>query len=167
MQVFSCTCYPNTTATTPHKLAPRSTRCVLLGYSSSHKGYCCLDLSTNPLIVSPHVVFDEESFPLAASPQQPVPVSTTPPPPLQQPPMGGQGVVVPVTPLENPHQMITRGKTGFRVVPDRLIMIATTSSLTPSPIPTSAHAALTDPNWLAAMEEYGALMSNGTWELVP
>jgi hypothetical protein len=62
--------------------------------------------------------------------------------------------------------MITRGKTRFRVVPNCLVMIATTSSLTPSPIPTSAHAALTDPNWLAAMEEYRALMSNGTQELV-
>jgi hypothetical protein len=38
----------------------------------------------------------------------------------------------------------------------------------PSPIPSSVRAALTDPNWCAAMEdEYGALMSNGTWDLVP
>jgi hypothetical protein len=38
---------------------------------------------------------------------------------------------------------------------------------TPSPIPSSVRAALADPNWRAAMEdEYGALMSNGTWELV-
>jgi surface antigen len=41
------------------------------------------------------------------------------------------------------------------------------SSLTPSPIPTSVRAALANPNWCATMEgEYGALMSNGTWELV-
>jgi hypothetical protein len=66
--VFGCTCYPNTSSTTPHKLSPRSTRCVFLGYSSDHKGYRCLDLSTNCLIVSRRVVFDEASFPLAASP---------------------------------------------------------------------------------------------------
>jgi hypothetical protein len=65
--VFGCTCYPNTTATAPHKLSPRSTRCVFLGYSTDHKGYHCLDLSTNRLIVSRHVVFDEDSFPLVAS----------------------------------------------------------------------------------------------------
>jgi hypothetical protein len=64
--------------------------------------------------------------------------------------------------------MITQGKTGFRVVPDRLVLTAVTSSPTPSPIPSSARAALTDPHWRAAMEEeYGALISNGTWELVP
>jgi hypothetical protein len=68
LRVFGCTCYPNTTATAPHKLSPRSTRCVFLGYSADHKGYRCLDFSTNHLIVSRHVVFDEDSFPLAALP---------------------------------------------------------------------------------------------------
>jgi hypothetical protein len=68
LRVFGCACYPNIAATAPHKLAPRSTRCVFPGYSTDHKGYRCLDLSTNPLIVSRHVIFDENSFPLAASP---------------------------------------------------------------------------------------------------
>jgi hypothetical protein len=66
--IFGCTCYPNMTATAPHKLSPRSTQCVFLGYSADHKGYRCLDLSTNRLIVSRHVVFDEDSFSLTASP---------------------------------------------------------------------------------------------------
>jgi hypothetical protein len=68
LRVFGCTCYPNTTATAPHKLSPRSTWCVFLGYSTDHKGYHCLDLSTNRLIISQHVVFDEDSFSLATSP---------------------------------------------------------------------------------------------------
>jgi hypothetical protein len=68
MRIFGCTCYPNMTATVPHKLFLRSTQCVFLGYSADHKGYRCLDLSTNRLIISRHVVFDEDSFPLAASP---------------------------------------------------------------------------------------------------
>jgi hypothetical protein len=50
--VFSCTCYPNTTITAPHKLFPHSTQCVFLGNSTDHKGYHCLYLSTNHLIVS-------------------------------------------------------------------------------------------------------------------
>jgi hypothetical protein len=64
--------------------------------------------------------------------------------------------------------MITWGKTRFRVVPDRLVLTATTSSPTPSLIPSSAHAALADLHWCAAIEEeYRALINNGTWELVP
>jgi hypothetical protein len=92
---------------------------------------------------------------------------TTPPPPLLRPSVGGPGVVVPVTPPDNPHRMITRGKTGFRVVPARLVLTVVTSSPTSSPIPSSARVALADPHWRAAMEEeYGTLISNGTWELV-
>jgi hypothetical protein len=54
------------------------------------------------------------------------------------------------------------------VVPGHLILTVATSSPTPSPIPSSARAALTDPYWRAAMEEeYEAMISNGTWELVP
>jgi hypothetical protein len=68
LHVFGYACYPNTDATAPHKLTPWSTRCVFLGYFSDHKGYHCLGLSTNGLIVSRHVVSDEDSFPLAASP---------------------------------------------------------------------------------------------------
>jgi hypothetical protein len=213
LRVFGRACYPNTAAAAPNKLAPRSTRCVFLDYSSDHKGYHCLDLSTNRLIVSRHVVFNEDSFPLAASinltnldflsesgsmvstigtrlttagtvapcqpapevppgfeplvaplhatavppgfllratptaaphaasassaaptavldglpprewpaspiayvrrPRQPAPMGTTPPPPLRPPPAVGQGVVVHVTPPENPHRMVTRAKDGF------------------------------------------------------
>jgi hypothetical protein len=77
-------------------------------------------------------------------------------------------VVVPITPPENPHRLVTRAKDGFRVLPDRLILAATATSPTPSLIPSSVRAALADPNWRAAMEdEYRALMSNGTWDLVP
>jgi hypothetical protein len=88
-------------------------------------------------------------------------VGTTPLPPLLRPSVGGPGVVVPVTPLDNPHRMITRGKTSFKVVPARLVLTVAIASLTPFPIPSSAHAVL------AMEEEYGALINNGTWELVP
>jgi hypothetical protein len=82
--------------------------------------------------------------------------------------MGSQGVVMPVMPLDYPHWMITRGKTGFRVVPDHLALNAATSSPTMSLITSSARAALADPHCRAAMkEDYGALINNGTWELVP
>jgi histone deacetylase 1/2 len=52
LRVFGCRCYPNFSATAPHKLAPRSSLCVFLGYSPHHKGYCCLDWSSNRIIIS-------------------------------------------------------------------------------------------------------------------
>jgi hypothetical protein len=77
-------------------------------------------------------------------------------------------MAVPVTPPMNPHPMVTRAKDGFRLPHDRLTLVAMASSSSPSAIPTSVLAALTDLNWRAAMEEeYETLMSNGTWELVP
>jgi hypothetical protein len=69
LRVFGCTCYPNLSATTSHKLDPRSAKCVFLGYSSHHKGYRCLDPLSNRVILSRHVVFDESTFPFAE--QQP------------------------------------------------------------------------------------------------
>jgi hypothetical protein len=67
LRVFGCACYLNTSATAPHKLPPRSYRCVFLGYYSEHKGYQCLDLTMNCMLISRHVVFDESSFPFASS----------------------------------------------------------------------------------------------------
>jgi hypothetical protein len=64
--------------------------------------------------------------------------------------------------------MVTHAKAGFRMPWEPLILTATTIATPPSPIPTSVRAALANPNWRTAMEEeYGALLSNGTWELVP
>ena len=67
LRIFGCVCYPSTASTTPHKLAPRSTACVFLGYPASHHGYWCLDLTTRRIIISRHVVFDEHTFPFATT----------------------------------------------------------------------------------------------------
>jgi hypothetical protein len=81
--------------------------------------------------------------PGAALSQEP---GTTPPPPPSRPSTRGQGMVVSVTPPDNPHMMITRGKTGFKVVHDHLVLTAVTSLPTPSLIPSFARAALADPH---------------------
>jgi hypothetical protein len=65
LKVFGCACYPNMSSTAAHKLAPRSSLCVFLGYSSEHKGYRCLELESNRILTSRHVVFDDSTFPFA------------------------------------------------------------------------------------------------------
>ena len=55
LRVFGCLCFLNLAATMPHKLAARSTACVLLGYPTDHHGYWCLDLDTRRVITSHHV----------------------------------------------------------------------------------------------------------------
>jgi hypothetical protein len=67
LRVFSCACYPNNSAIATRKLSPRSTRCLFLGYFPDHKGYRCLDHASHRIIISRHVVFDEDVFPLAGS----------------------------------------------------------------------------------------------------
>jgi hypothetical protein len=68
LRIFGCACYPNTTATSSHKLDPRSTLCVFLGYSLDHKGYRCFDLTSRRVLISRHVVFDESIFPFSSTP---------------------------------------------------------------------------------------------------
>lgn len=65
LRTFGCLCYPNLSAIAPHKLAPRSTPCVFLGFPSNHRGYLCYDLSSHKIIVSRHVTFVEDTFPFS------------------------------------------------------------------------------------------------------
>ncbi|GJY51271.1 ribonuclease H-like domain-containing protein [Tanacetum coccineum] len=67
-------------------------------------------------------------------------------------------------PTTNTHHMVTRAKAGISKPLARMNCHATTTL----PIPHSHLHALRDPNWHKAMvDEYNALISNGTWALVP
>ncbi|GJT12783.1 ribonuclease H-like domain-containing protein [Tanacetum coccineum] len=59
-RVFGCLCYPHVDVS--HKLEPRSIPCIFLGYPANHRGYRCLDLASNKIIISRHVWFDEDVF---------------------------------------------------------------------------------------------------------
>jgi hypothetical protein len=88
-----------------------------------------------------------------------------PTPPLHQ--QSSPTKAIPVAPLINPHPRTTRVNQSFRLSADKLMSSAT--SLSPLSLgPTSIHTALTDPSWRCAMEEeYDALITNNTWDLVP
>ncbi|GKD36903.1 ribonuclease H-like domain-containing protein [Tanacetum coccineum] len=48
----------------------------LLRHASNHRGYRCLDLTTNKIIISRHVTFDETVFPYGSTPSTMVPSYT-------------------------------------------------------------------------------------------
>ncbi|KAJ9556976.1 hypothetical protein OSB04_011590 [Centaurea solstitialis] len=63
LRVFGCACYPNSSATQPHKLHTRSVRCIFLGYPPDFRGYRCFDPTSGKITISRHVTFDEYTFP--------------------------------------------------------------------------------------------------------
>jgi hypothetical protein len=68
-RTFGCLCYPYLRDYVSHKLAPKTTLCVFIGYSSTHKGFRCLNRTTQRVFISRHVIFDETNFPFAGNPQ--------------------------------------------------------------------------------------------------
>ncbi|GJZ61972.1 ribonuclease H-like domain-containing protein [Tanacetum coccineum] len=60
LRIFGCLCYPYVDVS--HKLEPRSTPCIFVGYPANHRGYRCLELVSNKIIISRHVRFDEDAF---------------------------------------------------------------------------------------------------------
>jgi hypothetical protein len=63
--------------------------------------------------------------------------------------------------------MVTRRATGVTNPMDRLQLSVVVAPSTLSLVPTSVRSALADPHCRHAMEEYEALLSNSTWDLVP
>ena len=64
LRCFGCACYPYLRDYNKHKFAYHSSKCIFIGYSSSHKGYKCLH-SSGRVYVARHVTFDESIFPYA------------------------------------------------------------------------------------------------------
>lgn len=63
LRTFGCACWPNLRPYNARKLAFRSKQCAFLGYSTLHKGFKCLDISTGRVYISRDVVFDEQIYP--------------------------------------------------------------------------------------------------------
>lgn len=61
-RTFGCRVFPYLRDYAENKLATRSLPCIFLGYSTQHKGYKCLDTSSNRLYITRHARFDENLF---------------------------------------------------------------------------------------------------------
>ncbi|GJR75693.1 ribonuclease H-like domain-containing protein [Tanacetum coccineum] len=122
LRVFGCLCYPH--IHTNHKLEPRVTPSIFLGYPTNHHGYRCLDLNTNKIILSCHVTFDETVFPYGSMTPTSSPSYTfldTSPNLIQQQlltkpihhPSPTPTVVNPHDPLQTPQPNTTHGPTAL------------------------------------------------------
>jgi hypothetical protein len=77
LKIFGCVCYPHLRPYNTHKLSFPSKECVFLDYSSSHKGYKCLDVNCGHVYISRDVIFYEGVFPFAKKiPAASQPIST-------------------------------------------------------------------------------------------
>jgi hypothetical protein len=63
LRIFRCTCWPHLRPYNSTKLSFRSKECVFIGYSSIHKGYKCLDVTSGHVYISRAIIFDEGLFP--------------------------------------------------------------------------------------------------------
>jgi hypothetical protein len=61
-RTFGCICFPHLRPYNTHKLQPRTTSCIFLGYPAHTKGYICLDPTTKRVYISRHVLFNESEF---------------------------------------------------------------------------------------------------------
>lgn len=193
LRVFGCLCFPNVNHSNLSKLSPRSVPCLFLGYPAHHRGYRCLNLKTNSIIVSRHVHFEEDIFPAAENKtnltakyvfldshdepssqfknilQSPfTPTQTAPPiqPQRANHTQLQRAAPVPTQPRVAPptHPITTRAKS---VVLKQKQFISLTAS-TKSPLPKSYIQALKDPNWNPSMhDEHDTMIKTGYWSLVP
>ena len=67
LRVFGCLCFAHNQKSKGNKFAPRSRKCVFLGYATGKKGWKLKDLATGVIFVSRDVIFFESSFPFSSA----------------------------------------------------------------------------------------------------
>nr|GEV36338.1 retrovirus-related Pol polyprotein from transposon TNT 1-94 [Tanacetum cinerariifolium] len=178
LRIFGCICYPHLHS--PHKLVPLATPCIFLGYPAYHRGFRCLDLETNKIILSRHVTFDKTQFPYyymtSSSPSSYTFLDPTPSSLLNT--LASAPIPLPThetTQSNTPHDLTPQGPTPIDPSPSPQSTLPTSTvnyhhQLLIFQIPCQTLKLYTnplDPNWRNAMyDEYNALVKNSTWLLV-
>ncbi|KAJ0027681.1 hypothetical protein Pint_36319 [Pistacia integerrima] len=89
LRQFGCLCFPLTRPYNTHKLQPKASPCIFLGYSQTQSAYRCMDLQTKKIYLSRHVLFHEKQKPFSSSLAAPLEnfsaLSPLPIAPLQMP----------------------------------------------------------------------------------
>ncbi|PKU87466.1 Retrovirus-related Pol polyprotein from transposon TNT 1-94 [Dendrobium catenatum] len=133
LRTFGCLCYPWLRPYNTDKLSPRSQPCVFLGYSSQQKGYKCFNSSTNKILISHHVMFQEHIFPYMPTTDvssSSLDSQTTYISPLLTTPASISHTSAPIIPRTcQSHTPVT----GHAPVPDLLPPSATAEPLSPDP----------------------------------
>ncbi|PKU60143.1 Retrovirus-related Pol polyprotein from transposon TNT 1-94 [Dendrobium catenatum] len=180
LKIFGCLCYPWLQPAAPNKFAPKSSACVFIGYSSTHKGFRCYNLHTSKILISRHVQFHENIFPFhnISSSNSDLPSSSSTPiiSPLTlvphthdqhaspQPQSSSHSPSPSPLPIPTRHRMVTRLQTG-KLKPKPVFNLQ--HSLIDEPDPTCFTTASKHKCWRDAMSaEFQALQQQGTWELV-
>lgn len=152
LKVFGCRCFPNLIATSPHKLAARSTPCVFIGYPADHRGYRCFNPATGRVITSRHVIFDEDVFPFRDTSNAPAAAArslgswcdTNDDDAPCPPPMGAPPSLVAALPLHPRRQRTARG--AHHPSTSTSTTSSSTTTPTPPPVPAPPTSPTTMPN---------------------
>ncbi|BBH07344.1 hypothetical protein Prudu_019255 [Prunus dulcis] len=145
LKIFGSAVYPLLRPYTAHKLEPRSYQCIFLGYSMGYKGVLCYDLRTHKVLISRHVIHNEDVYPVLDN--QMLPVFT-------------DAQLEVLLPLESASLIDNPGPLPAQVHP--------ASSINNHPMQTRSKSGSWSSSMETAMtEEIQALDQQGTWTLVP
>ncbi|CAJ2628294.1 unnamed protein product [Trifolium pratense] len=189
LHTFGCVCFVHLPPFERHKLGAQSVQCAFMGYSHSHKGFVCYDVSNCRFRISRNVTFFEDQFMFHRVSPALDDVVTLPnfsimPESIerykpryvyvrksrQQVPMPLPDTAPPPVPaMVEPRRSGRISRAPDRYSPDRYDASHTslTASLSSISIPTCYSQAVKDVRWIKAMnEELQALQENFTWDIV-
>ena len=111
LKKYGCLCFPLTKPYNTHKLQPKATPCLFVGYSPTQNAYKCLDPQAYKLYLSRHVLFDKsQTHPLLYSVETQVPAMSI-----------SHATPMPLTLLLQPPPMPTRGNAIFASSPGNFL----------------------------------------------